>query len=81
MLDETYNALGHYVLNVLVGVLNGEKQKTFLLSIDFLDKTNSATVLQATLRSLNKIWAEIYFENVILLVTDQAPYMIKVGKS
>ena len=60
MLDEKHDSLGRCVLNVLVGVLNGEKQKIFLLSTNFLTKTNGATVLQVALRSLNKIWAEIY---------------------
>ena len=63
-----------------VSWMEKSRKHFFYRQTSFLDKTNSATVFQATLQSLNTIWAEIYFD-IVLLVTDQAPYMIKVGKS
>jgi len=35
------------VLNILVGVLNGESVKPMLIDMEFLEKTNNSTVQQA----------------------------------
>ena len=79
MLDETHDALGRYVLNVLVGVLDGSATTPYLLSTIFLKKTNHITVTQGTITALNILWRTLKYDKLYLLLTDQAPYMIKVG--
>lgn len=79
--DETTDACHRYALNVLVGKLNGEPSVPMLLSTIFLEKTNNTTVQQALLKATTTLYgADIPFERVWLLITDQAPYMIKAGK-
>lgn len=46
ILDETTDSLNRYVLNILVGPLNGYSTKTMLLCTKFLTKTNHSTVSQ-----------------------------------
>ena len=38
MLDETLDCCGRYVLNILIGILNGEVQEAYLLHTKFLQK-------------------------------------------
>jgi hypothetical protein len=48
-IDETSDALGRYVANVIVGSLNKieDKNKRFLLNMEFLDKTNNCSLVQS----------------------------------
>lgn len=79
--DETTDAKHRYALNVLVGKLNGEPSAPMLLSTIFLEKTNNTTVQQGLLKATTTLYgANIPFERVRFLITDQAPYMIKAGK-
>lgn len=78
VLDETTDSEGRYVLNILVGSLNGEYSPPALLSTIFLEATNATTVSQAFLKACAKLWPEqIHFDRVLLVTTDQAPYLIK----
>ena len=81
MQNETHDCCGCYVLNILIGILNGEVQEAYLLHTKFLQKTNSGTVTQATIEALNSLWTNLQFSKVLLLLTDHAPYMIKAGKN
>lgn len=78
-IDETTDMVGRYVANLLVGVLN-ERQfvRPHLIAVKFLSQTNSETVS----RFVNKELINFGIENtqVLLLVTDAAPYMLKAGK-
>lgn len=79
--DETTDALGRFALNILVGKLDGEPSIPMLLSTIFLEKTNNTTVQQSIMKSLTTLYgADIPFERVWLLLTDQAPYMLKAGR-
>ena len=61
--------------------MNGEVQEAYLLHTKFLRETISGTVTQATDEALNSLWTNLQFSKVLLLLTDQAPYMIKAGKN
>lgn len=81
ILDETMNVKKRCVLNMLVGVLNGNPTIPMLFKISFLEITNAATVMQNVIQALRVIWPEnIHFERLKLLVSDQASYMIKAGE-
>ena len=73
-LNETNDFRGRYVLNILIGIFNGEVQEAYLLHTKFLQQTNSETVTQATIEALNSLWTNLQFSKVRLLLTDYAPY-------
>jgi len=78
ILDETTDECKRYVLNVLIGSLNGEYSKPMLLTTKFLEQTNHSAVPQASNDSVNLLWPEgVPYDKVWLVLTDQAPYMIK----
>lgn len=81
IVDETTDACKRFVLNVLVGKLDGTPSKPVLLNTIFLDKTNNTTVQQAVNKACVTLYGpDIPYEKVWLFITDQAPYMIKAGK-
>ena len=81
-MDETSDAVGRYVANVVVGVLREDRPgEKFLISCEALERTNHSTIAVTFDNALNLLWPEgVKRENVLLLVTDAAPYMVKAGK-
>lgn len=84
MVDETTDARGLYICNLLVGILHQEIDPTpFLIACKVLPKTNYDTVS----RFINDNLMNFFLQNseyqykVLLLVTDAAPYMIKTGQA
>lgn len=94
MLDETRDATGRNVLNVLCGRLDGEPLKMRLIKVGeliiifaqlgtinihrhsaFIEKTDSSHVSQEFVRAINEL--KIEYNDVWLVVTDQAKYMVK----
>jgi hypothetical protein len=55
ILDETTDVCGRYVLNILVGVLNGEKVKSMLLSVRYLSKCDANSIGQEIVESCRLI--------------------------
>ncbi|PSN53779.1 hypothetical protein C0J52_06238, partial [Blattella germanica] len=81
MLDETTDSMERYVLNILVFPLAGEKVKPMLLKMYELQKANASTVMQSIMDFFQKLWPSgTEFEKVLLVVTDQAPYMLSAIK-
>jgi hypothetical protein len=82
-IDETTDKTGRAVANVLVGVLDPNKPtKSFLLTSEALEKTNSATISQLFSRALLILWPSgIEYNRVLLFVTDAAAYMVKAAKA
>jgi hypothetical protein len=79
-IDETTDSTGRFVAHVVVGVLDGESSRSFLLNAESLEKTNSSTISQAFINALTLLWPNaIQHEKVLLFVTDGAPYMKKAG--
>lgn len=82
IVDETTDIKQRYVLNVLVGVLDGNPTKSMLISSQELEATNNATVTQAIVNACTILWPDgIRFEKVFLLLSDQAAYMMKAGEN
>lgn len=82
IVDETTDVKQRYVLNVLVGVLDGNPCKSMLLYSDELMATNNSTVTQAIINACSILWPNgINYERVLLLLSDQAAYMLKAGQN
>ncbi|KAF0688154.1 CGG triplet repeat-binding protein 1, partial [Aphis craccivora] len=81
-IDETTDIEGRYIANVIVGTLEeycaGE---IFLLNSDELDKANHSTICKLFDKSMNILWpGGIRHDNVLLFLSDAAPYMVKAGE-
>lgn len=80
IIDETTDACMRFALNILVGRIDGSVSKSMLLCTLFLEKTNHTTVQQGVHKACALLYgAEVPFEKVWFLISDQAPYMIKAG--
>ncbi len=80
-LDETIDSRGLKILNVLGMPLNGKDEKIILIDSIKIEKTNAETILSELLFILPKLIGER--KNKFLfkaLVTDGAPYCVKLGK-
>jgi hypothetical protein len=78
IVDETSDVKNRYVVNILVGALNGQPIRSMLLSTTFIERTNNKTVNQCIIDSLNKLWCgSIHYERLQLVVSDQASYLLK----
>lgn len=82
-IDETTDVAGRYVANVIIGTLEIDSPgKIFLLNSEVLDKANYATISRLFDKSLLILWPEgIRHENILLFLSDAAPYMVKAGKT
>jgi hypothetical protein len=82
IIDETTDRAQNFVINTLVGVLNGNPTKPMLLSTCFVEETDNSTIISTFMHSCQILWPEkIYFSKVLLVVTDQASYMVKALKN
>ncbi|KRZ82536.1 hypothetical protein T08_6973 [Trichinella sp. T8] len=79
--NETIDPVGRFVANVVIGTLEADQpSKEYLLTSEVLEKSNSSTIAQLFTSSLAALWPEgIRYENVLLFVTDAAPYMKKAA--
>lgn len=79
--DETTDSEGRFVTNIVVGALSKEQPTTpYLLNVGQLEVTNNTTVTQFVIDSMKLLWPDgIRYNNVLLMVTDAASYMIKSG--
>ena len=79
-LDETTDVTGQFVANAVIGTLDTSDPKVHLLHTEHLEKTNHSTVAQMFLNSLAVLWPTgMKHDDVLLFVTDCAPYMKKAG--
>uniref|UniRef100_A0A183BPS3 DUF659 domain-containing protein n=1 Tax=Globodera pallida TaxID=36090 RepID=A0A183BPS3_GLOPA len=78
--DETTDPLGRYAANLLVGKLDVSGfYPPNLIAVKMLEKTNFETVSRFVNTGLRDFGVKE--ENVLLMVTDAARYMIKAGKA
>lgn len=63
-----------YVTNLIIGVLDGQKHKPFLLAVKFLERTNHQTIAKFVNDSLRDL---INADKLLFIVTDGASYMLK----
>lgn len=80
---ETTDAEGRYIANVIIGTLEEDTAGSiFLLNTEALEKTNHSTVCKLFDKSLSILWPDgIRHDDVLLFLSDAAPYMVKCGKS
>ena len=79
--DETSDAEGRYVANVIVGKLDAkEAHPARLVNCAMLNAANSGEIARLVNDTLRYLWPNFNVNNLRLLVTDAAPYMVKAGK-
>lgn len=83
-IDETTDATGRYVANVIIGILDSEesisKQK-YLLNTAVLDKANHCTIARLFEESIKSLGENFDKDSILLFITDAAPYMMKAAKA
>lgn len=81
-IDETTDIEGRYIANVIVGTLEEHcAGEIFLLNSDEFDKANHSTICKLFNKSMNILWpGGINYDNVLLFLSDAAPYMVKSGE-
>ncbi|PNF19043.1 hypothetical protein B7P43_G11713 [Cryptotermes secundus] len=82
-IDETCDTDACYEANVINGTLEiGGPGEVFLLRSEVLKSINHSTICKLFDRSMFLLWPEgIRHDDVLLFVTDAAPYIVKAGKS
>jgi hypothetical protein len=82
-IDETSDVDGRFVANVVAGTLkHGEPGEIFLLACEVLERVNNSSITVVFDNAMNMLWPDkVERENVLLFVSDAAPYMIKGAKA
>lgn len=82
-LDETTDIDGRFVCNVVIGLLHDEYySEPWLLMSEELFKCNFQTVGKLFNDAMQLLWPSgVKYDNVLLFVTDAAPYMVKAADS
>jgi hypothetical protein len=74
--------MGRSVGNIIISPMNGKPNDIFLINCAELKNVNHSTIAILINESLSLLWPNgVKYENVLLLVTDAAPYMKKAYKS
>uniref|UniRef100_A0A2S2PQT6 CGG triplet repeat-binding protein 1 n=1 Tax=Schizaphis graminum TaxID=13262 RepID=A0A2S2PQT6_SCHGA len=88
-IDDVYNQTlnkirtGRFVANVIIGTLeeHGPGQ-IFLLNVEELEKANHSTIFKLFDKSMNILWPDgVKHDDVLLFLSDAAPYMVKSASS
>jgi hypothetical protein len=81
-IDETSDVDGRFVANVVVGTLKREQPgEIFLLTCRMLERVNNSSIAVVFDNAMNLLWPDtVERENVLLFVSDAAPYTIKAAK-
>ena len=82
-IDETSDVGGRFIENVVVGTLKHEHLgEIFLLACEVLERVNNSSIAVVFDNAVNLLWSdEVERENVLLFVSDAAPYMVKATKT
>lgn len=82
-IDETTDSLGRYIANVVIGTVETDGPgQTFLLNSEVLTKINHSTIAKFFDNSMHLMWTEeVHHDDILLFLSDAAPYMMKSGKS
>jgi len=80
---DTDELLNDIIANVIIGTLTvDDPGSIFLLNSEKLEKSNHSTIFKLFDQSMNLLWPQgVKYNEVLLFVTDAAPYMIKAGKA
>lgn len=81
LIDETTDAEGRYIASVVIGtLLTYRPGEIYLLNVEQLEKTNHGTICTLFEDSLCLLWpGGIRRHNVLLFLSDAAPYKVKTG--
>jgi hypothetical protein len=82
-IDETSEVDGRFVANVILGTLKHEQPgEIFLLVCDVLERVNNSSIAVVFDNAMNLLWPDkVERENVLLFVSDAAPYVIKAARA
>ncbi len=81
ILDETPDIKGRKIVNILAGnLIANEYSKPVLINTLEMNMVNSETLAQAILHEVSNMAVDGDFTNFKLLITDAAPYCLKLGK-
>ncbi|KAL4104048.1 hypothetical protein QTP88_019361 [Uroleucon formosanum] len=82
-IDETTDSERRNVANIIVGILQPEScGNLYLLHTDYLDKVNSSTITQLFDKAMHILWpTNVKYDNILLFISDAAPYMKKAGST
>jgi len=81
-IDETTDVERRYIWNVVIGKLCDEPTNSILLNCEKFEKSNHQTIEKLFNDSMSLLWPSgVKHENVLLFVSDAAPYMVKAGKA
>jgi hypothetical protein len=81
-IDGTMDIGSRYVVNVVTGTLfAGHPGDIDLLDSQVLDRVNHTTISAVFDNAMKLLWErEVKGDNILLFVTDAAPYMVKATK-
>lgn len=80
--DETTDAAGRYIANLVVGKLNENGPgKPHLIASQELSEVNHSSIARFVNNGIRKLWPDGMEDKVLLLTTDAAAYMIAAGRS
>lgn len=77
--DETTDVEGRHVGAVVVRTLEDQPSRPYLMQIVDLDRTNAVTIYHAVDDSIRLLGDAVRREDVLVMVTDAAAYMILAG--
>lgn len=70
-----------YLLSLIIGVLDGNPNDSYLLKVSILKDYNVTLINQVIIKTLQSLWdGFLQFENLRLLVTDNSSMMVEIGK-
>ena len=79
-IDETTDAAGRYVVNVIAGPLDGSST-SYLIDVQYVQSSNHSTIAHVLIEALkNLLGSEQAMNKVLVLLTDAASYMLKMAK-
>lgn len=83
MVDETTDARGKYIANLILGTLTpGEAGNPYLIASVELQAANASTICCFTNDALIQFYkGDTFSDRVLLFISDAAPYMIRAGKN
>ena len=79
-LDETTDVEQRYIVCLVFGIMGieEERENCYLANLEIVEKVNHSTIAAFFNDTLLSLWPEkILYENVLLVTTDAAPYMVK----
>lgn len=82
-IDETTDSKGRFIGNVVIGTLEFDQPgKILLLTTEILEKLNHSTIAKLFYKSMFTLWPNgIRHDDVLLFLSDAAPYMVKAAST